>query len=140
MSTERALVVSEHLLANRERCDATADGLDHSGVLAPQDSRPWPDEPGEQSHEEGLGSPARAVRPIHRRGMNLDQYLVVRDGRLLHLSDPNHLRRAVSGMDRRLHTGTVATAPHRTATSLIRESGRRSANRHLGIAGMPSRR
>jgi hypothetical protein len=72
--------------------------------------------------------------------MNLDQYLVVRDGRLLHLSDPNHLRRAVSGMDRRLHTGTVATAPHRTATSLIRESGRRSANRHPGTAGMPSRR
>ena len=38
-------------------------------------------------------------------------------------SDPNDVRWAVSGLDRCLHTGTVATVLHGTAMSLIRESG-----------------
>ena len=143
MSTERALVVSEHVLADRERRDATADGLDHPGILAPQDSRSRPDEPGEQSHEEGLSRPARAVRPIHRRGTNLDEHLVVPDGRLLHLSDPNHLRWAVPGIDRRLHTGTVATAPHRTprrATPSTLTHTRCNARRRWDWVPIPCRR
>ena len=43
--------------------------------------------------------------------MNLDEHLVVPDGRPLHFSDPNDVRWAVSGLDRRLHTGTVAAGP-----------------------------
>jgi hypothetical protein len=41
--------------------------------------------PGEESHEEGLGGPAGAVRPIHRRRMNIDEHPIVPDSRLLHL-------------------------------------------------------
>ena len=57
--------------------------------------------------KKGFAAPARAVRPIHRRGMNLDEHLPVPDRRFLHFNDPNHVRRAVSGLDRSLHTGTV---------------------------------
>ena len=42
MSTEGALVVSEHLVADLESRDATADHLDHSRKLIPEDGRSWP--------------------------------------------------------------------------------------------------
>ena len=77
MGTERALVVAEHLVADRERRDATADRLDHPANSLPRTVARGLVKPGEQSHEEGLGGPARAVGPIHRRGVNLDEYLVV---------------------------------------------------------------
>ena len=53
--------------------------------------------------------------------MNLDEHLVDLDGRLLHLSDLDHVGWAVPGLHRCPHTGTVATITHRTATSLIRK-------------------
>ena len=84
MSTERTLVVPEHSVAGLKRRDAAADSLDHSGELIAQDRRSWPGEPGEESHEEGLGSPAGAVSPVHGCRVDLDEHLVVLDSRLLH--------------------------------------------------------
>jgi hypothetical protein len=83
MSAERALVVSEHLVADPERRDAAADRLDHARKLSAQDRRPGPDKPGEESHEEGLGSPVGAVRPIHRGRVDLDEQPGVPRSRLL---------------------------------------------------------
>jgi hypothetical protein len=103
MSTERALIVSEHLIADLERTDAAADRLDHSRKLSSQDRRVWPDKPGEESHEEGLGRPVGAVRPVHRRRVNLDEQLVVPGSRLLHFGDQDHFGRAVPPLDRCLH-------------------------------------
>ena len=39
MRTEPPLAEAEHLLADREGCDATADRLDDSRELAPEDRR-----------------------------------------------------------------------------------------------------
>ena len=79
VSTEPALAESEHLVADREGRDAAADRLDHSRELIPEDRRPWPDEPAEEPNEEGLARPEAAVRPIHRRRVDLDEHLVVPD-------------------------------------------------------------
>ena len=54
MSTERALVVSEHPVADLEGRDTAADRLDLSRKLGPEDRRSWPDEPGEESQDEGF--------------------------------------------------------------------------------------
>ena len=85
MSTERAFVVPEHPVADLEGRDAGADRLDYSCELIPEDRHPWSDESAEQSHDEGLGSPEAAVRPIHRRRVNLDEHLVVSGRRLFHV-------------------------------------------------------
>src|SRR5215207_3782065 len=104
-------VVAEHPVADLKGGDATADRLDFSGEFIPEDGHPWSCEPGEEPIDEGLGRPQGAVCPVHRRGMDLDQHLVVLGRRLLDLGDPNHVRRTVAGVDGCLHGWTVATTP-----------------------------
>src|SRR5690348_4009681 len=77
MSTEGALLVSEHLVADPKRRDAAADRLDHARKLSAQDRRPGLDKAGEGSHEERPGSPIGAVRPIHRGRVDLDEQPIV---------------------------------------------------------------
>jgi len=85
MRTERALGVSEYPVADLEGRDATADRLHFSRKLIPEDGHPWPDEPRQESHDEGLGRPVMAVRLIHGCRVNLDEQLVVLGRRLVHL-------------------------------------------------------
>jgi hypothetical protein len=79
MRTERSFVISEYLVADCVSRDATADRFNYTCELVPQNRGPWPAEASEEFHEEGLGRPARAVRAVHCRRMNLDEYLVVPD-------------------------------------------------------------
>jgi hypothetical protein len=58
---------------------------------------------GEQPHEVGMRGAARTVGPVHRRGPDLDQHIMGCNGRLGHLSDPNHLGWAVLRLDPGLH-------------------------------------
>jgi hypothetical protein len=78
MSTERAAESDEpeHSVADLEGRDVTADSLDSSRKLVPNDRPPWPDEPGEESREEGFTRPEAAIRPVHSRCVNLDEQLV----------------------------------------------------------------
>jgi hypothetical protein len=58
MRTEPAPVlksaVSEYPVTDREGRDATADRLDVSRKLIPEDRHPWSEKPGEEPHDEGL--------------------------------------------------------------------------------------
>jgi hypothetical protein len=116
MRTEPVPAEAEHPLADLEGRDATADRLDLSRELVPEDRHPWPEKPVEEAIDEGLGRPHAAVGPVHRGRVNLDEHLVVLGRRLVHLCDPNHVRRTVSGVHCCLHGWTVATPPRSTAT------------------------
>ena len=109
VGSERALVVAEHVLADRECRDAASDLRDAPGELTSQTPRAGPEQPGEQPHEEGLGGPTGAVGPVDGCGMDLDEHVGDSNGRLVDLDDPDHFRWAVPGVDCSLHTGTVAT-------------------------------
>jgi hypothetical protein len=103
MSTERALGVPEHPVADLEGRDVTANGLDLSRELVPRTVTLGLMSPLNNLRMKGLAAPVTAVRPIHCRRVNLDEHLVVPGRRLVHVRDPNHVRRAVSGVDCRLH-------------------------------------
>jgi hypothetical protein len=103
VGTEPGPVVAEHPVADLKERDTTADRLDCSCELVPEDGHPWSEKPGEESINEGLGRPQAAVGPVHRRGVNLDEHLVVLGRRLVYFGDPNHVRRTVSGVNCCLH-------------------------------------
>jgi hypothetical protein len=47
MRAERAFTESEYSVTDLEGSDTTADRLDDSGKLIPEDRHLWPDQPGE---------------------------------------------------------------------------------------------
>lgn len=55
--------------------------FDPSRELGSEDRAPRPIEPGEESHEEGLGRTVGTVRAIYRRRVDFYQKLVVLDDR-----------------------------------------------------------
>jgi hypothetical protein len=95
MGPERSPAEPEHPVADREGGDPAADRLHLAGELGPEDRHPRPPQPDEEPVEERLGRPHPAVGPVHRDRMDPDQHVVVLDGRLLHLNDPDDLRRTV---------------------------------------------
>ena len=79
VSTERALDVPEHPVADGEPSDRTSDLLDLAGELVPEDRRLGLSEAAEQPDDDRLAGAVAAVGAVHRRCMDLDQHVVVTD-------------------------------------------------------------
>src|SRR6266849_9517164 len=99
---------AEDPVADRELSDGGADVVDLSCKFGAEDSVPRPAEAGDQSAHEGDGQPAPAVgftssgvEPIHRRGVDPDEDLVLRGDGPLDLFESQNLWRPVPVVDHR---------------------------------------
>ena len=104
MSPEGAFDVAEDPVAGREGGHAAPDCLDLSGELGPEDGslrRPRQARP--EAQDELPRAAVGAVGPIDRRGVHLDQQLVVAGRGLVDFGDVHHVRRTVCVEDRCSH-------------------------------------
>lgn len=106
---EPELAEAEHAIADLEGCDSSADRLDLSGELGPQDGRLRPEEPAEEADDPWFGRSEAAVGAIDGRCVNADEHLVVPERGLVDLHDLDHVRRTVSRAHGGLHREIVST-------------------------------
>ena len=97
---------AEDLVAGLERRDGRAHGLDHACELAAEDRPLRPQEAGEDAGEERVRGAPAAVRPVHGRGADPDQDLVLVRHGLLDVGEPEHVRRSVPVVDDGSHVLT----------------------------------
>ncbi len=107
VTAEADVVVAEHAVADVEPRHGVADGLDHSGELAPEHRVSGAAQPREEPHDEGLRRSESAVRPVDRRRVHPDEERIGPDSRHLDVLDMHDLRRAVARRDGRPHSRTL---------------------------------
>src|SRR5712692_9101409 len=110
MCTEPEAGVAEDVIAGGELADGGADRFDLSGKLGAEDRLPWPAYAGDKPAEKRDGRPAFSVgfarvdvQPVDRRGMHLDEDLVVLCDGPLDIRDVQEAWRPVVVVDNRPH-------------------------------------
>src|SRR3990172_6473040 len=99
-------VVAHQRMIRRRRATHLVCGLEEvDAVLFAEDRHLRLEEPAEETDDPRLGRPEAAVRPVHRRRVNLNEHLVGPGRRRLDVRDPDHLRRAVPHSHGGLHRG-----------------------------------
>ena len=98
-----AAVAAEDGVADLELGDRLADSLDHAGELHAQDLVPRPAEAGEELRDPWLPAAQASVGPVDRRGVDLDEDLVVRGHWPLDLREVEDLGWTVVVVQDRLH-------------------------------------
>ena len=112
---------SEDLVADAERSNRGADGLDLAGEVDPERSPSRPTKSGDQPPEDRTGGAGVRVGLADGRGTDPDQDLVVFRNGPLDLLDPEHIRRPVAVLDDGFH----AVTPYRVGCSPTRRRWRR---------------
>ena len=102
MRTEAEPTGAEDLVTDRELADGRANGFDLSSKFGAEDPPLRPAEAKDQAAHKGEGEAAtsvgftcRAVQPIDRRGVDLDQDLSLFGYRPLDVFEPQNVRRPV---------------------------------------------
>ena len=101
---------AEDLVTDRELADRCADGFDLSRKFGAEDPLLRPAEAKDQAAHKGEGEAAtsvgftcRAVQPIDRRGVDLDEDLILFGYRPLDVFEPQNVRRPVPVEDNGSH-------------------------------------
>ena len=100
---EVAGIDPEDVVADLELADGCADRFDLTGKLAAERFPLRSEEAGEEAADEGVAAAHPGIRPVDRRGMDLDEDFVVLWNGPLDVSEPQNVRGPVPVVDDRSH-------------------------------------
>ena len=99
----RAGAFAEHLVADREPRDSTADRLDRARQVQARDAVLRPPQPGRCPDQQRASLNREDVADVHGRSLDADEDFVIADGRWLDVPPLERFDRAVGVVDDGLH-------------------------------------